>query len=73
MHEGDRLAKLVGFLHIVRGHQDRGAEFLAQVPNILPDGLLRNRVEADGGLIKKKNAWMVEHGLGDFEAANHAA
>ena len=73
VHEGHRLAKLVGFLHVVRGHQNRGSEFFAEIANILPDGLFRDGIEPHGRLIEEKNRRAVQHGLGDFEVSDHTA
>src|SRR5262249_52711050 len=38
-----------------------------------PNGLASDGVEADGGLVEDEDFGPMEHGLGDFEAANHSA
>ena len=45
----------------------------AQFQQALPHGAARDGIEADGGLVEKQDGGTVQHGLRDFEAANHSA
>ncbi len=65
--------KLIRLFHVVRGHQDGRAEFAAQLADPFPHGAFCGGIEPDGWLVHKQNAGPMQHGLRDFQAANHAA
>src|ERR1700683_2269371 len=67
MHDGQEIAKLVGFVHGVRGDQNSHLICAAQFEQAFPHGTAGDGIESDGGLVEKQNGGAVQHGLGDFE------
>src|SRR5262249_501428 len=73
VHDGDAVAKAVGFVHVMRGDQDRELAFVLDVGQHLPDGDAGDRIQAGGGLIEKEDAGAVDEAASDFQPAPHAA
>ena len=74
-HEAEAIA-LLGFFQIVRGHEDRGAH-IGKLVDHAPERAARERIDAGGGLVEKKDARLV-HDRGAecdalFPAAGQAA
>ena len=73
MHDGHPAAEAVGLLHVVGGEEDRGAEAVAELLDMLPHGPPGHGVQAHRGLIQEEDRRPVQHGLGDLQAPDHAA
>ena len=73
VHDGDAVAKLVRFVHVMRGEQNGQVALLLQAREHLPHGHARHRVEARGGLVEKKYSRLVHQPPRDFEPPPHAA
>lgn len=54
------------------GHQDCGSKALAQVAQVLPNGVTGQRIKPDCRFIQEKNLWPVQHGLSNLQTANHS-
>ena len=71
--DGDAVAELVGFFHVVRGEQHgevaRGFELVQH----LPHGDARDGIEAGGGLVEKKDVRIVHQAARDLKPPPHAA
>jgi hypothetical protein len=73
MHDGDQLAEMIRFLHVVGRHENRRTEAVAQVPQVLPHRVAGHWIKPDCGFIQEKNRGPVQHGLRNLQAPNHAA
>ena len=71
--DGDAVAELVGFIHVVRGHEDGEIAFGLEAGEHFPDGDAGDGVEAGGGFVEEEDFGFVDEAAGDFEAAAHAA
>ena len=56
---GDPIAEIFGFVHIVRSNNDRGAP-IADLTDQFPQTATRLRIKAGGGLVQKNNAGMID-------------
>lgn len=70
--DGDAIAQFLGFLEIVRGQQDRGADGV-QLTHVLPQVLTKAHVHACGGLVEHDDRRRMHEGLADQEAPSHPA
>ncbi len=70
---GDAVAELVGLFHVVRGEQHGEVARLSEVVEHLPDGDAGDGIEAGGGLVEKKDVWIVDEASRDFKTAAHSA
>ena len=63
----------VRLLHVMGGDEHRRFQRFLQLAHVVPDGLTRDGVETDGRLVHEQHLRPVQHALGDFEPADHAA
>ena len=68
----DPVRHLLGFLDVVCGENDRHAGF-AEAPNHVPHVLAQFHVYAGGRLVQEQYCRFVREGLGNGNAALHAA
>src|SRR6266516_2233783 len=73
MHDADARAQAIGLLHRVGRHEDRHIRLRAQHQEMVPDGLARNRVQADRRLIQEEHTGLVQQRLRDLQATDHAS
>ena len=73
MHDRDALTMALRLLQIMSGEKQGRAVVGPQVKETFPNSVARNRVQPDGRLIKKEHPRSMQRGLGDFQAADHAA
>ena len=73
VHHGHAVAHFVRLLHVVRGKENGGVEFAAQIEEVLPDVLARDGVESGGRLVEQQRLGTVEHGLSHLHLPDHAA
>lgn len=73
MHDGDLLTQAVSFIHVMRGHQDRGSKTLAQFAQVLPHGMAGQGIKPNRGFIQKQDLWPMQHGLGNLQPPNHSS
>jgi len=72
VHDGDPVAELVGFFHVVGREQDRlagGVELTQDVPEREP----ALRIESRGRLVEEQDRGAVQDGAGDHESLRHPA
>src|SRR5437667_4488987 len=53
VHDGDLVAQLFGFLHVVGGHDDRRTLGPAHVPDVLPYGMPGHRIQRDRRVVQE--------------------
>ena len=63
----------VGFVHEVGGEQDRDAVVMLDFAEVAPEVYAGGGVEAGAGFVEEEDLGAVEHSLGEFDAAAHAA
>jgi hypothetical protein len=73
IHDHQTLAKLLGFLHVVRREQNRYPTHSPQLLELLPNLLTNLRVKTGRRFIKDQKSWMMQQGAGDHQAAFHSA
>ena len=73
VHDGDAIAQLVGFVHIMSGQQDGQVALLFQFHEHFPDRNAGDGIEARRGLVEKEDLRLVDETAGDFEPPAHAA
>src|ERR1035441_4253147 len=73
VHDGHAIAKLLRLLQVMRGEEQGCAIVGPQIDQMFPNSVARNRIQADRRLIEEQHARPVQRGLGDFQAADHAA
>ena len=66
-------AAVFGLIEVMRGHENRNADFLAELADVVPDGAAGLRIEAGGRFVEEQHLGMMHQAAGDFEAALHAA
>src|SRR5262245_10383832 len=71
VEDGHPVALLLGLLHVVRRHEQRGAEPGPYVADVTPDGGAGHRIETHRRLVHEQDRGTVEEALGDLEAADH--
>ena len=69
----DPIAKLVGFIHVVRCDKNRQVAVFFQLPEHFPDGNSRNRIEACRRFIQKENSGLVNQSASNFDATAHSS
>ena len=69
----DAIAKLVGFVHVMRRDEDGEIALGLDALKHFPDMHARHRVEARRRLVEKKDAGLVDEAARDFNTAPHAA
>src|SRR6478735_2890688 len=63
MHERHAVTQRIGLLHVVSGQQDRHAELVLHAPDLCPDSVAGNRVQAYGRLVEDEQRGPVDQGL----------
>src|ERR1700722_18164092 len=71
--DGDAVAEIVGFVHVMRGDEDRQLHAVAQLVEHLPDSNARYGIEAGGGFVEKEDAGVVNEAASDYPSSSHAA
>ena len=73
MHDCHAITMALRLLQIMRGEEQRRAVIGPHIHEMLPNRVARNRVQPDGRFIEEEHFGPMQRGLGDFQAANHAA
>src|ERR1035438_6444643 len=73
VHDRQAVTIFLRLLQVMRGEEQGGAVVGAQIDQMFPNSVTRNRIQADRRLIEEQHARPVQRGLGDFQAADHAA
>ena len=70
--DGDVIA-ILGFVHVVGGHEHGGADVVTKFADMLPDRVARLRIEAESWLIQEEHFGMMEKSPGNFQTPFHAS
>src|SRR5262249_42769377 len=70
--DGDTIAELVGFVHVVRCQEHGQIPLRLDPLEHLPDRCSRHRIEAGRRLVEKEDARLVNQATGDLGPASHA-
>ena len=73
MHDGEFIAEIIRLLHVMRGQQNRHAIIVPQRLQAFPYRLAGDGIEPYRGFIENQHGGVVQHGLGQFQAADHSA
>ena len=73
VHNGDAVAQAIRFVHVMGGNQNGELPAGLDIHQHLPYRHPRDRIEACGGLIEKKDTRMVHQSPGDFQSPSHAS
>src|ERR1035441_2371827 len=73
VHDRDAITMALRFLQVMGGEEQGRAVVGPQINEMFPNRVARNRVQTDGRLIEEEHPRSMQRGLGDFQAANHAA
>jgi len=71
VHQRDAVAESIGLLHVVRRQQHRHPRLLAQLLDVLPHPLARERVEADRRLVEDEQRGPVDERLSKLKPPDH--
>src|ERR1019366_2808359 len=73
VHDCNAITMALRLLEVM-GREEQGRAVVApQINEMSPDSIARNRVQSDGRLIEEEHLRPMQRGLGDFQAADHAA
>src|SRR5438270_543501 len=72
IHDGDPVAKPVGFVHVVRCNQNRQLAMALDVGQHLPHSHTRDWIKAGGRLVQEENLGAVYQASRNFQPSAHA-
>src|ERR1035437_9546051 len=73
VHDRHAIAMALRLLQVMGGEEQGRAVVGPQIDEMFPNSVARNRVQPDGRLIEEEHPRPMQRGLGDFQAADHAA
>src|ERR1017187_3378808 len=73
VHDRHAITMALRLLQVMGGEKQGRAVIGPQINEMFPNRVARNRVQPDGRLIEEKHPRTMQRGLGDFQAADHAA
>src|ERR1017187_6743698 len=73
VHDRDAITMALRLLQVMGGEEKGRAVVGPQINEMFPNGVASNRVQPDGRLIEEEHSRSMQRGLGDFQAADHAA
>src|ERR1022692_4717819 len=73
VHDRHAVAIFLRLLQVMCGEEQGRAVVGSQVDQMFPNSVTRNRIQANRRLIEEQHARPMQRGLGDFQAADHAA
>src|ERR1035437_1382684 len=73
VQDRDAITMALCLLHVMGGEEQGRAIVGPQIDEMFPNRIARDRVQPDGRLIEEKHPRSMQRGLGDFQAADHAA
>ena len=71
--DGDAVGDAVRLVHVMRGEEDGDVFGLVEMLDVGPELIAGLRIEAERGLVEKKNFGSVQQTARDFESALHAS